>query len=51
MVIRDIRNAGAPSHLSRVVAIAIVMTINLMPVEIARGDVATTVGATCMFRR
>lgn len=41
MVIRDIRNAEP--HL-RVVSITIVMTINLVPVEIARGDVATRAG-------
>lgn len=43
MVIRDIRNADASSR-SRVVPITIVMTINLVPVEIARGDVATRAG-------
>lgn len=43
MVIRDIRNADVSSR-SRVVPITIVMTINLVPVEIARGDVATTAG-------
>jgi len=43
MVIRDIRNADVSSH-SRVVPITIVMTINLVPVEIAGGDVATRAG-------
>jgi len=43
MVIRDIRNADVSSH-SRVVPITIVMTINLVPVEIASGDVATRAG-------
>jgi len=39
----ECRHAGVP--LSRVGPIAIVMTINLLPVEIARGDVATRAGS------
>lgn len=45
MVIRDIRNADVSSR-SRVVPITIIMTINLVSVEIARGDVATRAGIT-----